>query len=72
VSCGSYAATWPRSTRSTRNTPARGFYEARGFSLLYTTDGADNEEREPDARYRWPGLEPRACYEVEPIDPCAR
>src|ERR1044072_1786272 len=36
-----------------RNQPARRFYEARGFVLVRETDGADNEEREPDALYLW-------------------
>lgn len=36
-----------------RNAPARRFYEARGFALIEQTDGAGNEEREPDARYLW-------------------
>ncbi|UQD69267.1 GNAT family N-acetyltransferase [Bradyrhizobium japonicum] len=36
-----------------RNMPARRFYEARGFTLVEQTDGARNEEREPDARYVW-------------------
>jgi putative acetyltransferase len=36
-----------------RNRAARGFYQARGFVLIRETDGADNEEREPDALYRW-------------------
>jgi GNAT superfamily N-acetyltransferase len=36
-----------------RNTRARRFYEARGFSLVAETDGTRNEEREPDALYRW-------------------
>ena len=36
-----------------RNAPARRFYEARGFALVEQTDGARNEEREPDARYLW-------------------
>ena len=36
-----------------RNTPARRFYEARGFRLIRETDGSDNEEREPDALYLW-------------------
>ena len=35
------------------NTPARRFYEARGFHTTRFTDGADNEERTPDVRYRW-------------------
>ena len=35
------------------NTRARRFYEARGFRAIRFTDGADNEERTPDVRYRW-------------------
>ena len=34
-----------------RNTDARRFYERRGLSLVKVTDGAGNEEREPDALY---------------------
>jgi hypothetical protein len=34
------------------NTCARRFYEARGFRAIRFTDGADNEERTPDVRYR--------------------
>ena len=36
-----------------RNLSARRFYEARGFALVEETDGAGNEEKEPDARYLW-------------------
>ena len=36
-----------------RNAPARRFYEARGFALVQETDGARNEEKEPDALYLW-------------------
>ena len=36
-----------------RNAQARRFYEARGFVLVEQTDGAGNEEKEPDARYLW-------------------
>lgn len=36
-----------------RNQRARRFYEHHGFELVRLTDGAGNEEREPDARYRW-------------------
>jgi GNAT superfamily N-acetyltransferase len=36
-----------------RNVPARRFYEARGFALVRETDGAGNEEKEPDALYLW-------------------
>ena len=32
---------------------ARRFYEARGFSAVAFTDGARNEEGEPDVLYRW-------------------
>ena len=35
------------------NDRARRFYEARGFRAIRFTDGADNEERMPDVRYRW-------------------
>jgi hypothetical protein len=35
------------------NTRARRFCEARGFRAIRFTDGADNEERTPDVRYRW-------------------
>jgi GNAT superfamily N-acetyltransferase len=36
-----------------RNPSARRFYESRGFVLVEQTDGARNEEQEPDARYLW-------------------
>ena len=36
-----------------RNQVARRFYERRGCRLLRLTDGAHNEEREPDAQYEW-------------------
>jgi GNAT superfamily N-acetyltransferase len=36
-----------------RNARARRFYEARGFAMVEQTDGAGNEEKEPDARYLW-------------------
>ena len=35
------------------NERARRFYEARGLRAIRFTDGADNEERTPDVRYRW-------------------
>ncbi len=35
------------------NTPARNFYEARGFKAIEFTDGARNEERTPDVLYEW-------------------
>jgi GNAT superfamily N-acetyltransferase len=36
-----------------RNVRARRFYESRGLVLVEQTDGAGNEEKEPDARYLW-------------------
>jgi GNAT superfamily N-acetyltransferase len=38
-----------------RNRHARAFYEARGFTPLSFSDGAGNEEREPDVLYGWRG-----------------
>lgn len=35
------------------NGPARRFYERHGFVPVEATDGAGNEEREPDVRYAW-------------------
>jgi GNAT superfamily N-acetyltransferase len=35
------------------NRRARRFYEARGFHAVRFTNGADNEEKTPDVRYRW-------------------
>lgn len=35
------------------NEPARHFYERNGFVAAELTDGAGNEEREPDIRYEW-------------------
>jgi GNAT superfamily N-acetyltransferase len=35
------------------NTRGRRFYQARGFRAVRFTDGADNEEKMPDIRYRW-------------------
>jgi len=36
-----------------RNTGARRFYEREGFSIVGRTDGAQNEEREPDLLLQW-------------------
>ena len=35
------------------NRQARRFYERNGFTLLFETDGRDNMEKCPDARYAW-------------------
>jgi len=35
------------------NEVACGFYERRGLTIVDRNDGARNEEREPDVRYRW-------------------
>jgi ribosomal protein S18 acetylase RimI-like enzyme len=36
-----------------KNEGARRFYERHGFRLAELTDGSENMEREPDARYEW-------------------
>lgn len=36
-----------------KNEGARRFYERYGFRLAELTDGSENMEREPDARYEW-------------------
>ncbi len=38
-----------------RNEGAVAFYAAHGFSVVERTDGAGNEEGEPDVRMAWPG-----------------
>ena len=38
-----------------RNTPAREFYERRGFIAVDFNDGSRNEEHEPDVLYQWTG-----------------
>lgn len=43
-----------------RNTGARQFYEGHGFTAVAFTDGSENEEREPDVRYRWEGSDDQA------------
>ena len=35
------------------NHRARRFYEARGARVVELTDGAENEEKQPDALYEW-------------------
>lgn len=37
------------------NAGARRFYERHGFVVAEMTDGAANEERQPDVRYVWAG-----------------
>ena len=39
-------------TETAANVP---FYARHGFVAVERTDGAGNEEREPDVRYVWPG-----------------
>lgn len=36
-----------------KNAQARRFYEKHGFNLDHKTNGQDNMEKEPDARYVW-------------------
>jgi GNAT superfamily N-acetyltransferase/chorismate mutase len=40
------------------NAPARHFYGSRGLVELERTDGSRNEERAPDIRMAWPGVDP--------------
>ena len=47
-----------------RNVAARRFYEQHGFTCVEETSGSGNEEREPDARYRWV---PASSSTVSPI-----
>ena len=35
------------------NVGARRFYERHGFTAVEVTDGAGNEERQPDVRFAW-------------------
>jgi GNAT superfamily N-acetyltransferase len=35
------------------NEGARRFYERHGFTVVELTDGAGNEEHQPDVRYAW-------------------
>jgi chorismate mutase len=44
------------------NEPARGFYAQHGLVELERTDGAGNEEKQPDVRMAWPGTDPLAFY----------
>jgi GNAT superfamily N-acetyltransferase len=44
------------------NEPARGFYAHHGLVELERTDGAANEEKQPDVRMAWPGTDPLAFY----------
>lgn len=36
-----------------RNAAARRFYEKHGFLVVDESDGAGNEEKEPDVLYKW-------------------
>jgi GNAT superfamily N-acetyltransferase len=38
-----------------RNSRARAFYEAHGFTAVKFSDGSSNEEQEPDIEYVWAG-----------------
>ena len=41
-----------------QNVPARRFYERHGLRLIEETDGSRNEERTPDALYKWMPTDP--------------
>jgi GNAT superfamily N-acetyltransferase len=52
------------------NARARRFYEARGFRAIRFTDGANNEEKMPDIRYRWDrALDRHAAVNIVPPAP---
>ena len=50
-----------------RNTGARAFYERHGFTAEEETDGADNEEKEPDVLYHW-RRPPKPTLSLKPSD----
>jgi chorismate mutase/ribosomal protein S18 acetylase RimI-like enzyme len=52
------------------NAPARGFYRRHGLVELEHTDGATNEERSPDVRMAWPGVDPIAFLrrQIDEVD----
>lgn len=52
------------------NHAARDFYRRRGLVELERTDGADNEERQPDIRMAWLGRDPMAYLrsQVDEVD----
>lgn len=52
------------------NTGARGFYHRHGLVELEHTDGSANEERSPDVRMAWPGLDPVAYLrgQIDEVD----
>lgn len=50
------------------NTQARAFYASQGFTMEYETEGQDNMEKCPDARYVWG----RPISESAEADPCRK
>lgn len=52
------------------NLPARGFYRRHGLVELEHTDGSTNEERSPDLRMAWPGVDPIAFLrqQIDEVD----
>jgi chorismate mutase/GNAT superfamily N-acetyltransferase len=52
------------------NSAARGFYHRHGLVELEHTDGSANEERSPDVRMAWPGLDPISYLrsEIDEVD----
>jgi GNAT superfamily N-acetyltransferase/chorismate mutase len=44
------------------NVPARAFYARHGLVELERTDGSANEERRPDVRMAWPGVDPLTFF----------
>jgi chorismate mutase len=52
------------------NTGARRFYRRHGLVELEHTDGSTNEERAPDLRMAWPGLDPVGYFrrQIDEVD----
>jgi putative acetyltransferase len=48
------------------NLGARRFYERHGFRIEEETDGANNEERQPDILYKWTSREPTNVAKYPP------
>ena len=50
-----------------RNANALRFYESHGFRLVKTTDGRDNDEREPDVLLVWTRRDPDRAEHPSPL-----
>ena len=55
-----------------QNRHAIRFYEAAGFRLIERTDGSRNEEKTPDALYRWDAPDVQPDGTVKPVETAPR